>query len=530
MADQKPKAAPPVPPRRSLMQWLGLRRALGLNSLPFGPLRWALPAAFFAMVASVVAKVANLALSGPAGEAWVYPLVIALLLGMALAIPLVNLLAFLAGAWLIQPILLLAAMVLLARACWLGAVPWWFGALPLLYMLVWAAQAIAGRILIRRLDLAVRQFVRIELGDAAPVLAGNTEWPGPLPLLKDTSLNELWVSGKPLATAYLRLAADEATGLNELTGGMWPGNWRIHELPDGPVLEYRAPLPERAIWLTQDRWKAPLGLLSQPLKRIRVRGHEDRQLVWGRSAPVLPLPLLHLFRWTGIFGEPSEWRVGFMRGKSRAIGCEQIRLDQFLVPPQDGEPLRLARLDRARALLRDALRQRKEAVAELMLASLTDPLPGGKHGQTRTVLGSAGPALLGDDPGPPLLAWLCRARDAHSLEGVHYVARLLAKLSDADLRRIVPELCTAVNSRKLLLQWTMGPGFDPTPLPPGTPVFGKRAGFGLLKAQPMLFVRMGDCYSTARTLVAELAKEVDLPPPLQTALARWMADARGIPA
>ena len=178
--------------------------------------------------------------------------------------------------------------------------------------------------------------------------------------------------------------------------------------------------------------------------------------------------------------------------------------------------------------LDSAQRERKAAVAELMLASLTDPMPWPAHGRALTDLLTTGPALLGDDPGPPLLAWFCRARDTHSLDGVNYVARLLTMLSNDELRRIVPELCTALNSRKLLLQWPMGPHFDPTPLPPDTPVFGDRAGFGLLVNQPGLFVRMGDVYSTGRTLVAELGKEVDLPEALRQALERWKTDGRGI--
>ncbi len=528
MADQKSKAAPSPPPRQTFAQRTGLRRMLGLNNMPFGPMRWFLPLVLLGLVSTAVARVANLALSGPVGEAWVYPLLIAFLLGIVMSIPIVSLLAMLFGAWLIQPVLFLYAMVLLAKACWLGAVPWWFGALPALYFLVWAGQLIGGHILIWKLNRAARHFARIELAGAAPVLAREPQWPGALPMLTGSALCELWIADKPLATGYLRLRPDEVADIAELTGGQWPANWRLHEMPDGPVLQYPAPLPERAIWLQQDSWKAPFRLLSLPLSRTMVRGQEHRQLIWGRSAPILPLPVFHLFHWFGVFGEPSGWRVGFFRSKQRAIGMEQLKLDRLLAPPQDQEPLRLARLDQARRLLVQALRQRKEAVAELMLASLTDPMPRGKHGKTLTLLGSAGPALLGDDPGPPLLAWLRRARDAHSYEGVHYVARLLARLSDADLRKIVPELCTAVNSRKLLLQWTMGPNFDPAPLPPQTPVFGKKAGFGLLKEQPQLFVRMGDCYSTARTLVAELGKEMDLPSELQQALERWKTDGRGV--
>jgi hypothetical protein len=530
MVDQKPKAVPRTPQHPGALQRTNLRRMLGLNSMPFGPLRWLLPLAFVALVTAAVVRTLGIALDQPPSDAWVYPLLIALALGVVLSIPLVNLLAIAAGAWLIQPLMFLSAMVLLAYACWLGAQPWWFGMLPALFVLVWAGQAIAGRVLIRKLNRAGRQVERIELADAAPVLARLPDWPSPLTLLEASGLSELWVETKPLATGYLRLTPAEVDGFKALTGGNWPSGWGLHDLTDGAVLHYQAPLPDRVIRLQQDRWRARSGLLGTPLHRIRVQGREDLQLVWGRSAPVFPLPLFQLFFWSAVFDEPSRGQVGFMHGKPRLIGPDPVRLDHLLALPDDPQPLRLARFVQARRLLAQVLRQRQQAVDALVVASLTNPMPGGKHGPTLSELSSVGPALLGDEAGPVLLAWFCRAHDARSLEGVKYVASLLARLDDDALRRIGPDLYNAINSRKLLLQWTIGPDFDPTPLPPATPVFGKKAGFGLLHEQPRLFMRMGDCYPGTRALMAELAKECDLPRELQQALERWKADAQGIPA
>lgn len=97
-----------------------------------------------------------------------------------------------------------------------------------------------------------------------------------------------------------------------------------------------------------------------------------------------------------------------------------------------------------------------------------------------------------------------------------YLAAMPAMLLAADYGRLM----AIFNSRKVGMVWQVTPDLDKRPLPSGPiPVFGKEAGFGLIRAVPELYVKLAMFGPEMESIVIQLVEEaicynVSLPPDL----------------
>lgn len=118
------------------------------------------------------------------------------------------------------------------------------------------------------------------------------------------------------------------------------------------------------------------------------------------------------------------------------------------------------------------------------------------------------------------LGWLegaigLRDRTA-AVAACRYLAAMPAVLLAADYGRLM----AIFNSRKVGMVWQLTPDLDKRPLPSGPiPVFGKEAGFGLIRAVPELYLKMAMFGPEMESIVIHLVEEaidykVSLPPEL----------------
>lgn len=85
-----------------------------------------------------------------------------------------------------------------------------------------------------------------------------------------------------------------------------------------------------------------------------------------------------------------------------------------------------------------------------------------------------------------------------------YLAAVPSMLLAADYGRLM----AIFNSRKVGMVWQVTPDLDKRPLPGGPiPVFGKEAGFGLIRAVPELYLKLAMFGPEMETIVAMLAEE-----------------------
>lgn len=118
------------------------------------------------------------------------------------------------------------------------------------------------------------------------------------------------------------------------------------------------------------------------------------------------------------------------------------------------------------------------------------------------------------------LGWLegaigLRDRTA-AVAACRYLAAIPAVLLASDYGRLM----AIFNSRKVGMVWQVTPDLDQRPLPRGPiPVFGKEAGFGLIRAVPELYLKMALFGPEMEAIVIQLVEEaidynVSLPPEL----------------
>lgn len=118
------------------------------------------------------------------------------------------------------------------------------------------------------------------------------------------------------------------------------------------------------------------------------------------------------------------------------------------------------------------------------------------------------------------LGWLegaigLRDRTA-AVAACRYLAAIPAVLLASDYGRLM----AIFNSRKVGMVWQVTPDLDQRPLPRGPiPVFGKEAGFGLIRAVPKLYLKMALFGPEMEAIVIQLVEEaidynVSLPPEL----------------
>ena len=118
------------------------------------------------------------------------------------------------------------------------------------------------------------------------------------------------------------------------------------------------------------------------------------------------------------------------------------------------------------------------------------------------------------------LGWLEGAIGLKDRTAAVAACRYLAAMPPVLLAADYGRLMAIFNSRKVGMVWQVTPDLDKRPLPSGPiPVFGKEAGFGLIRAVPELYVILAMFGPEMKGIVSKLAEEairygVSLPPEL----------------
>ena len=118
------------------------------------------------------------------------------------------------------------------------------------------------------------------------------------------------------------------------------------------------------------------------------------------------------------------------------------------------------------------------------------------------------------------LGWLEGAIGLKDRTAAVAACRYLAAMPSLVLAADYGRLMGIFNSRKVGMVWQVTPELDKRPLPRGPiPVFGKEAGFGLIRAVPELYLKLALFGPEMESIVAQLAAEairynVSLPPEL----------------
>ncbi len=105
---------------------------------------------------------------------------------------------------------------------------------------------------------------------------------------------------------------------------------------------------------------------------------------------------------------------------------------------------------------------------------------------------------------------------AAAVAACRYLAGMPALVLASDYGRLM----AIFNSRKVGMVWQLTPDLDKRPLPSGPiPVFGKEAGFGLIRAVPELYLKLAMFGPEMESIVIQLVEEaidynVSLPPEL----------------
>lgn len=118
------------------------------------------------------------------------------------------------------------------------------------------------------------------------------------------------------------------------------------------------------------------------------------------------------------------------------------------------------------------------------------------------------------------LGWLEGAIGLKDRTAAIAACRYLAAMPPVLLAADYGRLLAIFNSRKVGMVWQLTPDLDKRPLPRGPiPVFGKEAGFGLIRAAPELYLKLALFGPEMESIVIHLVEEaisynVSLPPEL----------------
>lgn len=496
----------------------------GTLPLPFHP-RF-VPAVLLASTGWAGWQVASL-VAGSSSDAWgpaVRLLVAAAGVGLGLSVPVLGWLVLVLGGRIIQAVLVLAAMVLLAVGAATGRDAPWAAVPPAAFVSLWALAAVRGRVARARLTAQVREFSSVAAQGRAVVLTGDVDPRTTTALLEEAGASAVWTQthASRTATAHLRLAPELGASVMARAQGALPDGAVLHERDDHVVVQYAAPPPRDALWVEVQAADTTDHLRGR-LHRITVGDTSGaRSVVTGTVSVVAPVPLAQCFHWVSLTAR-SEWFVGFAHGRARRIGPGLEQLHELFEPGHPVDPLVSQALDGPLLPLEEQLAARDAAVEDLRAAALTLPFDTHAHRTTLEVLWRH-PQLLGADAPVFLARWLRRATSSAQRDLPAAVARLIDRLTDDEIVAHGQDLVTAFDSRKLALEWTLGPDLDPAPLPRDLYRFGDKAGFGLVFRQPTLYVRIGDLVPRFRDLVAVLGQEMTLPDEVVAAQSRWAAE------
>lgn len=106
------------------------------------------------------------------------------------------------------------------------------------------------------------------------------------------------------------------------------------------------------------------------------------------------------------------------------------------------------------------------------------------------------------------LGWLEGAIGLKDRTAAVAACRYLAAMPAMVLASDYGRLMATFNSRKVGMVWQVTPDLDKRPLPSGPiPVFGKEAGFGLIRAVPELYVKLAMFGPEMESIVIQLVEE-----------------------
>ena len=508
---------------------------VGTLAVPFHPAF--VPLVLVALVVWTGSRAVGLATGASDGAGWsvLGALVGFAVLGLLLSVPVLAWFVLALGGRLVQGLLALVAMVLLAVSVASGRDPAWLLVLPVTYAGVWVVQAVAGRVVLARLQSGAERFAPVDARGRPVVLPRDLAPDTVVDLLVRCGAGAAWQPDRrpdprPDDGGRLRVVvtAEQAERLREAARGALPVGTDLEEVGDETVLSAPAPVPTGAFVVEVARRPDPFALIGGELWTVTVDG---RTVATGHARVVLPVPLLNVFHWVSLTSR-SQWVAGFGRGRAHPLGAGHRAVHQYVA---DGRPVDPATSDHAVDALDRAWKEvadRDARVDQLRADVLGGPVDLDAHRRALDDLRCGGAALLGPDAAPVLATWLERARDGRRADEPMAVARLVATLADEDVARHGERLLDAFNSRRLGLRWDLREVRDMTPLPRELQRFGRRAGFGLAADLPELYVRLGDLVPAFRELVGGIADEMaagngapPVPGPILAARTRWAAAA-----
>ena len=454
---------------------------------------------------------------GPGATQWTAPLWMALILAVPLSVPFLQWILFAFRIHLIQALMLPSALFLLGVAAVRGEEPAWALAIPVAFLALHTAAAIASRRNLRAWEADNR------------AIEGMARDSGPLPPLlvrgshgRDAAvqmLNSLWLPathGEDNSDSWLVQRTDDP----ELIA--WLEEVRDMRLN---IFQLQNHGQHRTVLLPGERPSNPLVLepVPAPSSRFR-RGHVAGVRVvlrdgspltdrYGRPAPLSWIPGFHFFIALQLGGNAGFVpQYGFLPAPVRTLGkrfdaqgaclvlASALRLDEPS-PPPFADP----------AELRRHVAERLDRRLDPELSALDRLIASPSTWMDRKLDTLLRLPRLYAPRAEELVEALRVGRDARHRSSVTLLAKLIAALPEADFQRVGGPLLAVVNSKQLAGRIVLD---EPEP---GQPPFD---GFRLLIHVPKLYERLGELGERARPTVGALLKLLPHIEALQKAMAK----------
>lgn len=509
MSEAKPTGnRAPWPPLAPL-NWLG--RALGFRwIMPFGTLPlpfhpWLARLLPFLIPAYVLYRTILAATGESGGSGWPWLLIVAGLLALPMAIPIVSWIALAFRVPLLQGLLVAGAMVLVIVDIATGAAPLWLAALPAGWVGLYLIQRIGGPIYLRSLQAANTAFGPVTPGarlliveqDKGP--SNHAGW-----LMRNHDLARVaYDGGAPNsrdAATYLRLAPGDYAAVAERVKRIKPQGWSLGADHVG-VPGLRDSHMEPPLRVSIAKHRAPLWLIAGPRTKLTIDdGDTAHRLVGGEASVVGAIPLFTCFYWLSIFGGRSQWVTGFAREKPVQLGTARV-YDMFAQAFLPLGPSPSVTVDATPLLAElDAMDIAQTQAAHAALTRLLD-LEADYPDQPNVLLRR--PDIVFGQ-GRTLCTTLTAAKDAKDGPRVVMCAELLSRLPEVEFRALSAELLKLLDSKALAFR--LIDSKEALDLPERERSAHVIGGFELVRRVPRLYERLGELGEPARALVMAMGE------------------------
>lgn len=447
---------------------------------------------------------------------WLYPAIIAVVLGLWLSIPVLSwfLLPF-GGPWL-QGVVIGVTMIVMVGDVSTGRTHPGFLVFPALFVGLFLYEFFGGPVRLKQLRKINAAFEPISVENLWFEAQDRSR--DALTLLRDGTLARVAsASSKGHYTLTYRLRPEQGQRLTNIAKGKIPKGWQLTDKETHWVLERKSEAPPRMVTVSHSKYKDPARLVGGKLQETRIvdgSGHVQR--VFAGVPAMTRVPIFTAFAWTSIVENSTQKYFGFLpRARQQLWPGEKWRpapLSDLIVEPSEPQ-FADEDMDELEAKFTDFapdLRTQTQYFWKLMRegADYRD------HREDYDFVCDNAKLLTLSDL-DETLAWLKRSKDANDLLSVRAAAKLLDCFSKETLERGKDTVYAALNSRILAMAWPQGARFDSGKLiyPENAPVtnaFREQVGFGLLRDFPYLYGRLIHVSPRLRELVMVFVKEAQM--------------------